>query len=285
MSIRKLVVAVTLAALTVAPVAAADAPADVGQRGLEDLVKLRCSTDPGDEVIVWWTGVLYGLQEQQAPKPLLGFEGYNICRSQEQADGSWQLLTRELTFYRDLVTGEIVDDWDNPYSQSSNSVVHVANDPVNTAFRAGGPSMPWLESGNTTMLSLNIPLAYPNPLSPAEFPRASSGEMYVGSEHFMFSAPREQMDDPSLSQVDTHVGWTRVGPWLPWMEMGGVEGRLLYVGQGNKKASIEDMPADIQERIQRDYPEYARAPSEWVQPNMTSWTYYKRLRQEADGKN
>ena len=79
--------------------------------------------------------------------------------------------------------------------------------------------------------------------------------MYVGSEHFMFSAPRSELDDPALAQVDAHVGWTRIGPWLPWMEMGGVEGRLLYVGQGNKKASIGDLPADIQERIRKDYPE------------------------------
>lgn len=288
-SIRQFVTAaVSLVALALAPhaaVAAEPSPAAAGARGLEDLVKLRCSTDPADEVIVWWSGVLYGLQDQQAPRPVLGFEGYNICRAEAQADGTWRLLTRELTFYRDLATGEIVDEWQNPYTKARNDVVHVANDPVNTVFRAGGPPMPWVESGNTTMLALNIPLAYPNPLSPAEFPRESSGEMYVGSEHFMFSAPRSEMDDPALAQVDAHVGWTRIGPWLPWMEMGGVEGRLLYVGQGNKKASIGDLPADIQERIRKDYPEYAHAPSAWAQPNMTSWTYFKRLKQQADGKN
>lgn len=286
-SIRKFCVAGALAALTLAPCAAlvAAGPTSQEPRGLDDLVKLRCSTDPAEEVIIWWSGVLYGLQEQKAPRSLLGFEGYNICRAEQQEDGTWRLLTRELTFYRDLATGRIVDQWQNPYTQSSNAVVHVANDPVNTVFRPGGPAMPWSESGNTTMLALNIPLAYPNPLSPVEFPKESSGEMYVGSEHFMFSAPRVEMDDPVLTQVDTIVGWTRIGPWLPWMEMGGVEGRLLYVGQGNKRASIADLPADIQERIHRDYPEYARAPSEWVEPNMTSWTYYKRLSQEADGKN
>lgn len=284
-SYRQFRIPFAVAALALAcccPALAGDAaPTAPAARGLDDLVKLRCSTNPDDEVIIWWSGVLYGLQEQQAPKPLLGFEGYNICRAEQQSDGSWRLLTRELTFYRDPATGRIVDEWHNPYTGAANTVVHVANDPVNTAFRAGGPAMPWTDSGETTMLALNIPLAYPNPLQPEEFPAESSGPMYVGSEHFMFFAPRAQMDDPALAQVDATVGWTRIGPWLPWMEMGGIEGRLLYVGQGNKKALVAELPADIQERIHRDYPEYAHAPSGWVEPNVTSWTYYKRLKQDA----
>ena len=285
-SVRQFCVALALGALVMIPGTPAHAGGDdaPGARGLEDLVRLRCSTNATDEVIVWWSGNLYGLKHQQAPKPLLGFEGYNICRAERQEDGSWRLLTRELTFYRDLATGRIVDEWENPYTGASTRVVHVANDPVNTTFRAGGHPMPWMESGGTTMLALNIPLAYPNPLAPAEFPKESSGAMYVGSEHFMFSAPRAEMDDPALAQVDTVVGWTRVGPWLPWMEMGEAEGRLLYVGQGNKKATIADLPADIQQRIRSDYPEYARAPSSWEEPNMTSWTYYKRLKQDAAGR-
>ena len=264
-----------LLALVPATLAASEAAAPA--RGLDDLIKLRCSLDTKDQVLIWWSGTLFSLHEQKAPKPLMGFEGYNICRSERQADGSWRLLTRELTFYRDLKTGQIIDRWENPYTKQSNTVVHVANDPVNTVFKPGGYPLPWGESGDTVMLTLNIPLAYPNPLTPAEFPKASSGEIYAGSEHFAFFAPKVAMDDPALNQVPLNVGWTRVGPWLPWMEMGQAEGRLLYVGQGNKRASVAELPKDIQERIARDYPEYAEAPREWQQPNMTSWTYYKQL--------
>lgn len=278
------VAALAVALMSAGAAAAAGDAGPPAERGLDDLVKLRCSTDAKDEVVLWWTGTLFGLQEQKAPRPLLGFEGYNICRAERQADGSWRLLTRELTFYRDLRTGRIIDEWQNPYTQATNRVVHVANDPVNNTFRPGGHPTPWLESGDTVMLGLNIPLSYPNPLSPAEFPKESTGETYTGSEHFMFFAPKAQMDDPALAQVDTTVGWSRVGPWLPWMEMAGVEGRLLYVGQGNKR-SIEDMSPEMQERIRRDYPEYTRAPSQWTTPNMTSWTYYKQLKQDADSND
>jgi hypothetical protein len=253
----------------------------------EALVKMRCSLNPQEDVLLWWEGTLFAQQPDKKAMPLLGFEGYNICRSEKLADGTWRLLTRELTFYRDLATGQIIDEWENPFNGQTVDVVHVANDPVNTVLNAPGREvpMPWVQAGDTLMLTLNIPLAYPNPLTPAQFPAESSGPMYIGSEHFMFFTPREAMEDAALSQVPVTYGWTRVGPWLPWMKLGTTPGSLLYVAQGNKRASVDELPADIRQRIARHYPEYATAPSQWVQPNVTSWSYYRdlpRLEQRRD---
>lgn len=242
------------------------------------LVKMRCSLDPAEDVILWWSGTMFSQLPDKAPAPILGFEGYNICRAEKQDDGIWRMYTRELTFYRDLKTGEILDHWDNPISGERNQVLHVANDPVNQVLNPPGrPALAgWVESGDQLMMTLNIPLAYPNPLPPKDFPRQSSGEMYMGSEHFMFFVPRADMENPKLTQAPVTYGWTRTGPWLPWMDMGETPGGLLYIGQGNKKASIADLPADIQQRVRSSYPEYATAPKEWVQPNMTSWTAYRQ---------
>src|SRR5690606_35736664 len=109
-------------------------------------------------------------------------------------------------------------------------VLQVANDPVNTVLNPPGrPSvMPWVEAGDQLMLTLNIPLAYPNALQPTDFPKQSSGEMYVGSEHFMFFVPRADIDNPAIKQANVTYAWTRIGPWLPWMEMGQTPGNLLY---------------------------------------------------------
>ena len=245
------------------------------QGSTEALVKMRCSLDPQEQVLLWWEGTLFAQEPEKKAAPLMGFEGYNICRAEKLADGTWRLVTRELTFYRDLATGQIIDEWDNPFSGERVEVVHVANNPVNTVLNAPGreEAMPWVEAGDTVMLTLNIPLAYPNPLQPAQFPAESSGPMYIGSEHFMFFTPRAALEDPALSQVPVTYGWTRVGPWLPWMKLGTRAGGLLYVAQGNKRASVDELPEDIRARIARHYPEYATAPAQWVQPNVTSWNY------------
>ena len=250
------------------------------------LLKMRCTTESQEEALLWWDGTLFAQEPGNKAVPLLRFEGYNICRPERLADGTVRLLTRELTFYRDLATGQIIDQWDNPLSGERNDVVHVANDPVNTVIHAPGRELPlpFVRAADQLMLTLNIPLSYPNPLPPAEFPAESSGPMYIGSEHFMFFAPLAAMEDSALTQVPVTYGWTRVGPWLPWMRLGQRPGTLLYVAQGNKRATVADLPADIQQRIARDYPEYAHAPSAWVQPNATSWSEYKRLKVKTSSK-
>ena len=283
MSVIKLGALMAAIAMMLSPQARASGGLDLTtpEGNVEAMVKLRCSLDQTQDVILWWSGTIFSQLPGKAPSPILGFEGYNICRSEHLADGTWRLLTRELTFYRDLKTGQIIDHWDNPLSGERNAVIQVANDPVNTVLNSPTRPLhlPWVESGDQLMLTLNIPLTYSNPLSPKDFPKASSGETYVGSEHFTFFVPLAAMEDASLTQAPVVYGWTRLGPWLPWMQMGQAPGNLLYVAQGNKKSSIDQLPADIQERIRTTYPEYTKAPADWVQPNVTSWSYYKQMQQ------
>ena len=286
MRLLSLLASATTAFMVTSCAQTVDSPLDLktDAGSVEAMVKMRCSLDQTEDVILWWNGTVFAQMPQKAPSALLGFEGYNICRAEKQADGVWRLLTRELTFYRDLKTGEIIDQWDNPYTGVRNDVLQVANDPVNNVLNPPGrPSvMPWVEAGDQLMLTMNIPLAYPNPLSPTDFPKQSSGEMYEGSEHFMFFVPRADIDNSDLKQATVAYGWTRIGPWLPWMEMGQAPGNLLYIAQGNKKASISELPADIQERVRTTYPEYATAPKQWVEPNMTSWTVYKQWHESQE---
>lgn len=252
---------------------------------LTALVKMRCSLDPAESVLTWWKGTIFTQFPEKAPEALFAFEGFNVCRTVPQEDGTWQFLSRELSFYRDLATGELIDTWNNPFTGETNEVLHVANDPVSHVFRnrnrAGEPNVyPWIAKGDQLMLTMNVPLTYPNPLSPAEFPEESSGPMYVGSEHFKFFTPRAAIDDPTVLNAPASYGWTRIGPWLPWMKMGTKPGNLLYVAQGMKLPGIGDLPQDIQDRIKRDFPEYAVAPDSWYQPNATSWTYYRKVMEQ-----
>ena len=76
----------------------------------ETMMKLRWSLDPKEGVVAGWKGTLFQQHAEpgKAPVALMGFEGYNICRGEKLEDGTWRLLSRELTFYRDLKTGKIL---------------------------------------------------------------------------------------------------------------------------------------------------------------------------------
>jgi hypothetical protein len=255
-SIRHALAALALAAGTIQPAVAA---LDLTQAedNLTALAKMRCSLDPAEHVVTWWKGTIFAQVPGKAPSAIMGFEGYNICRMEPMDDGSWRFISRELSFYRDLKSGALIDAWDNPFNGKRVDVIHVANDPVNSVFSAkrrdGSPNiLPWESAGGDLMMTFNVPLTYPNPLPPKDFPEESSGEMYMGSEHFMFFTE----------------------------QMGTAPGNLLYIAQGHKLGGIDDLPADMRERIKAKYPEYATAPEAWSQPNETSWTYYRKLKEK-----
>lgn len=283
-SIRHALATLVLAAGAVQPAAAA-LDLSKAEDNLTALAKMRCSLDPAEHVVTWWKGTIFAQLPGKAPSAIMGFEGYNICRMEPMDDGSWRFISRELSFYRDLKTGALIDAWDNPFNGQRVDVIHVANDPVNSVFSAkrrdGSPNiLPWESAGGDLMMTFNVPLTYPNPLPPKDFPEESSGEMYMGSEHFMFFTQRAAIDDPKLKNAPASYGWTRIGPWLPWMKMGTSPGNLLYIAQGHKLAGIDALPADMRERIRQKYPEYATAPEAWSQPNETSWTYYRKLKEK-----
>jgi hypothetical protein len=269
---------VLTAALVAAPPAAAqDIFTPAGQ--LDTYMRVRGDAS-GKEVFANWWVTMFAVVPGERPRPIMRLEGFNVGRFVKAADGSAEWLSREVAYYRDLATWQILDEWRNPFTNEVNKVLQVANDPVNGRFAAPSSEtparFPFMVSGNEVFLRLDVPLQYPNPLTPADYPAESSGAMYLASEHFTFFAKKSDLDNARLSSVPSTWAWARTGPWLPWMKMGQRPGYLLYSGHGRKFERFEDLPADIRDYTKANYPEYQTAPSSYVTPNETSWTYYRK---------
>ncbi len=266
-----------LTAALAGPAGAVDTTSAVGQQ--DAYMRIRASNDGKQAFANWWVTVFAAVPGER-PRPIFRLDGYNVGRFIKAADGSVQFVSREVAYYRDLKTGEFLTEWDNPYTKEKNTVVQVTNDPVNSTLpapKAGEAGrFPFMQSGDDVFLRLDIPLAYPNPLLPADFPAESSGPLYIASEHFIFFSKTHDLDDPKLTSVPLTYAWTRTGPWLPWMKMGMRPGGLVYSGHGKKFARFEDLPADVREYTTANYPLYQTAPAGYTTPNETSWTYYKK---------
>jgi len=62
------------------------------------------------------------------------------------------------------------------------------------------------------------------------------------------------------------------------MQMGDKVGNLVFVCRGRKlPGGYADLPLTIREYVEAKHPEYSSAPTEFLEPNETSWTYFKKL--------
>jgi hypothetical protein len=236
----------------------------------------------GEVVVFYWTGSIYSFVPGQRSSYLFEADGYSISRLQEQENGQ-MLLSREVFVYRDPETGEILDEWLNPFTGDTVMVVPVWNDPVNSFMpRSDGDwqfEMPYtLLADGRVSWNLDILLAYPSPLPADSFPEFSASNLYQGAELFHFFVSMEDLENESLTSVPTQISWTRFGQWLPWMRMGDRPGYLIYHCAGYKlPGGFDSLPDDLKQLVLETNPEFADAPSEWESPNETSWTYFRHL--------
>lgn len=248
------------------------------KQNMRAMLKARASID-GEDSVTWFIGTVHAWQPGGKHTPLFEFEGYNVARAVE-VDGGYDLLTREAVFYQDLRTHQILDRWTNPLNDREVEVMHIWNDPVNQPLRLDGPRGPWhvpvTGIGDDLYFNMDIFLAYPSPLPRATYPLNSQDDLYQAVELFQFFCKRSDIDEDAVS-VPTQTSWTRIAPWLPFMEMGDAAGQLVYHGRGSKLAGgFAELPEHIRSAVEAHDPTYATAPREFTQPNATSWTVFKK---------
>lgn len=243
---------------------------------LAAFMKARASLDGADQ-FTWLTGNVHSWMPKGQFRHLFGFEGYNVARAVE-AEGGYDLLTREAVFYLDPQSREILERWSNPFTETEVDVVHVLNDPVNQQMRY---PVPTTGVGDDLYFNADIFLAYPSPLPRAEFPENSQDDLYQAAELFQFFCKRSEIEDPAVISASSQVSWTRIAPWLPFMAMGDRPGNLVYHCRGKKlEGGWAQLPEWLRNHVDANYPQFKTAPTEFTKPNETSWTYFRKLTED-----
>jgi hypothetical protein len=249
-----------------------DDPAD----NLLAFVKLRGSTDPNRETVFYFEVAAYSQIPQVPSRLLFNQIGFTVSRMVPTTDG-YQQLSREILVYRDPATGAVLDCWNNPLNGRAVTVLHVANDPVNLVFaQATWRVLPKFESNARVTLSSDVLRSFPNPLQPAQYPDYSAGFLFQESELLAYSTNRVELDTPLIRSATAEVSWTRVGQWLPWMQMGSAPGQILYRGRGAKLRNFDALPAVLKTYVAANFPAFRHAPSAFTTPNEDEWTYFKK---------
>lgn len=248
----------------------------------EALVRMRCSLCDAQETYYFFNGSVFSFVPAQsgvAPsvRTLFKTVGGNVGRCFKRPDGSYTLASREFLYYIDPVTDNIVNSWTNPWNNKTVTVMHVDNDPVLQQYPISSTA-PFLVMGDETVMFVDVPLQYPNPLgNNPTYADYSPQAMYQAGEFFKFVSPTADVFNSSLDTVSSSfVSWTRTGPWLPWMAMGNISGYLMYSSQGNRVANYSAFPDQVRNDLVNRVPQYLAAPA--CVPNttsVTSWTFFR----------
>ena len=147
---------------------------DTGEGYIQAQRKIHCSLKDNDPVTYMWQGRAYARVPGERDKQLFRVVGMNVrqcvtLNDAEKGEG-YRMVSREIMLYQDPKTGEVLRDWDNPWTGESVKVLHVANDPVN-----GRPTFPVGRNGkeqkfaplvidDVAFLTFEVPLFYTNVL-------------------------------------------------------------------------------------------------------------------------
>ncbi|WP_298468649.1 DUF1838 family protein [uncultured Erythrobacter sp.] len=259
---------------------------------LEISKRLQCGVSADEPAVYHWSGNIYGRSPGVRDKLLFKGEGMNIRRCVEVTDPErgtgWRLISREVMLMLDPETGEVVDEWENPYTGDTVTVMQIHNDPVNGRpnFPKGRDGSPFQlstlrQSGPYVFIPFEVPLFYTNPLA-GDYQDAV-GNKYHAMEIFDFAALKSDLYDSSTPTAYPMISWVRISPWAPWMNMGGRPGQMVFNAMGQKlPGGFEELPDVLKNEIRENYPIYEQAPpKDDTRRNETTWTKYKLLTEQA----
>ncbi|AFM03684.1 Protein of unknown function (DUF1838) [Bernardetia litoralis DSM 6794] len=276
------------------------------KQNFETFMKIRSSIEAETssinqtkESIYYWEGSIYSFINGKRSKKIMGMKGFNISRW--SADSAVQLLlTREVALYTDPKTGKIMEKMKNPLldeNSDSLEVIHVWNDPVNQRFpynikenyeqkptESTVYSIPYSKLGEDMVcFYADIFLTYPSKITRKEFPQNVQSDLYQGAELFQFFVRKNDLENPMLTDIPATISWTRIGQWLPFMNMGNTEGNLVYQCRGYKVLEgFEGLPQDVKDYVRAKEPIFEHAPTKYSEPNETSWSYFKKIKENGN---
>ncbi|MCC5793203.1 MAG: DUF1838 domain-containing protein [Chromatiales bacterium] len=255
---------------------------------LQAMRRIQCAEEDGRPVTYWWNGEMWSRVPGEPDRLLFLVEGMNIRQcgpaAEPRGPNDFRMVSREVLLYKDPVTGEVLDAWENPWTGETVEVLHITNDPVNFSFSSVGRDGRPVEQrlnivGNHWWLTSTVPLFYRNPLG-GDFQEAVGG-VYHATEMFNFFGDMDNLTSRRTRTAEVRIGWVRVSGWLPWMKMGDRVGILYFHTAGRKLDRYEDMSDVMKRVIAERFPDYSSPPPlDDDRPNETSWTFFKRVMEE-----
>lgn len=264
---------------------------DDPEGNLTALIKLQADLS-GADALGGFAGEVWGWVPGEGNRRL--FRSYGIGASHvERVENGWRFYHREVMYYLDPNTGEILEDWVNPYTDRRVEVMHILNDPVHRFYAlSGGPfAAPWPYTvmGDDLVFRISVFSFRDSVMPRVDYPLHSANDKYQASELWMMNGRVSEVMNPDITSASCVTSWSRVGQWLPFMEMGNRPGIMVYHSDSYKLLNgVADIPPDILKYTEKHHPKYLESPKEWqsMKLNESQLSVSKReIEQRWDSEN
>lgn len=239
-------------------------------------------------------GAIHGAAPGETARPLVGFHSLVEIHVAEPQPGIFRTEQREATWFTDLATGAIATEFVNPYTGVS-VVPFGYVSPTNVywfdktgvyqrelpAERTGTIAHEWMTGGTTLWVSEARRNVFPSGIDEAEFPKAYNGTTRVSTDVLSYQARRSDFDRRTPS-VPATIHMTTNGPWPFWLMMGRRAGGVIWIGHGEKYASMAAVPEPIRAGCESVYPGFVADPFKFPEREYGTAATMRRLR--AAGK-
>jgi hypothetical protein len=240
---------------------------DKPKDNLRALLKLQADLS-GADALSGFPGKVWGWVPGKGNTLL--FNTYGIgCSHIEEAEDGYRFYHRELLYYTDPKTNEVLDTWENPYTGKTVEVRHILNDPVNRFYPFSGgrfsPPYAYEVHGNDIVFQISVFRFQESPMSRAEYPMHSADDNYQSAELWGMIGRIEEVMDPDVTSASCVTSWSRISQWLPFMEMGDAPGIMAFHSHSYKlMGGVAELPPQILAYTEKNYPKYLESPKEWL---------------------
>ena len=164
--------------------------------------------------VTWWRGYSYiYLPKEEKFEQVFLFDGINVGATMldpERCETCYNKVSREISAYRDIETGQFLNSWNNTLTGEVNEVRPVLNDPVNSRMGSYIPNT--VHSKNTKNFFVNnspVFLKYPNYLAGDEYEDYSGYEWYYAAEIYGAFGNGCEAHEESMER-DQVSSWSRI---------------------------------------------------------------------------
>ena len=223
-----------------------------------------------EDLVCWWMkGTKYGLVENRATA-FYGMEIATFLRCRNISTNQFEVNSLEIVYYTDLASGDLLERWQNPYTNEWLDMKYVPVGPAVVPYTINGPEMPKslpgvkIESqrrmGPLTVVANDVWIRNDSDASVTR-DTGNDSKPFLVHDWATYHASLGDIENPGVASAPADVSFIDLTGWPMSMKMGDRPGTRMSRAAGRKVDRRDAMPESFLALLQRKHPQIYRDPA------------------------